>query len=533
MCGFGRIVTVTLLASGSLVSTAAGETLGLGEEMALARLEEIRAVGKAYRERLWPGFDPSEVPAILFEPGGWAMAVGFSEPPEGFRLAEGLRDGQRPVYRAGAGKFTHEGRSPARVGGRWAVLMEIEGPDPMPVGLHMGRRSAEEAIADFIGDAFLLFLMDRRGADTPFVSEIVSYPDSAELMALTAVEHRALLQSARMLEVDETNIDQFLETARQIVAVRRARWNLMGPEVAAHERAIESWESLRCYTVFSLHRLSAWGGITPAGIAAREPTYLGYKNGPMFRTLMTNYPLTRSPDNPTATAAEVAARGCTMAFLLDRIDFRYGWKERPGGWRSFALPGDEPLVETLAGGGGARPEEDGPYLEAAKERHQYDPALRLARADLERLRKEREDLFNRLFPPGDRLEIHLGGVKAEWYEDDSATTGHLGMGRLVHGGRLALRTSGVDLSTEGAEAKGMPRVLTRAGASRGTLESIIVRLGEGSTLAVGGRSHVPAGERFDLSPHRPLLLNAAGLRLEVSEGTLGPGPEGSLHVESR
>jgi len=143
------------------------EGISIYEQMALARLQEVHAVGEAFKVLTWPGFDPGAQPTLMVQPDGSAMAVGFPRPPEGFRAIEGVSDANRPVFRAPPGVFQDSGEPVARVGDTWAAVARIEVPT-MPVsGRRLGRRLAEEEIAEFIGDAFLVYLTGARPASTP------------------------------------------------------------------------------------------------------------------------------------------------------------------------------------------------------------------------------------------------------------------------------------------------------------------------------------------------------------------------------
>lgn len=501
----------------------AAEPVSFGTEIALARLREIRTLVAPIQTLGWPDFEPPSVPAIFYEPGDWAVAVGFEQPPPGFHLVEGVKDVDRPVYEAGPGTFHHEGRSPALVAGRWTVLSRFEQPEPLPSGARMGRRNAEEALAAFVGDAFMIHLMKQRKASTPFPTGTAAYPESPELMALTSMEQEALVAPLQFRQVTERNIEEYRTKVRQAIAIRHARWKLMGPELAALEDEIERTEGLGLYGATLGIRQAVNQAVKPSDIGKTDGTFKEYAHAFQSRVFMINYPMSFTVDNPAFTLPQVAQRGCALATLLDREDVK---------WHPDGLAGDKPLIDALAAKQDLKPDDEPALLEAAKADFRYDALVRLAQADLTRLRRDREAELARLFPAGsDRLEIRLKGDRVATYIDDPMTTGHLGEGRLTHPGGLGVKGPGFDLSAAPVPDAGPPRVLTQAGARRDALKSVLVRLPAGAELTLGGKRLRIGRSVTSLTTEKPLRLNAPGLDLILTAGTVSAGPDGSVQVE--
>ncbi len=512
----------------SMPASAAEGRAGIvhGENLALARQAAARSISRRFDRVVWPGFDAGEAPAVIFQPGGWAVAAGFPEPPEGFELIPGIQDGDRPVYRVTEpGGFTDPGRSPARVAGRWAVISRIDPPPVIPPPGRLGRPVAEEAIARFIGDAFMIHLAQARGLESPFPSGIPVYPDSAELTALTAVEQRLLLETARVVNLDETNIEEFKEMARQIVAVRRERWRIMGPETAGLEHAVESTYGMGDLIEQSVNRMAMLGGFVPRQIFESDPTYLGHGNSLLLRLIRTNYAMGFTPDSPAATVDQITARARNLGFLLIKIDDLLGWKGLKGGWKDPVVEGKTPLVDLLAGGDESKETDAGDLLERAKEEQGYVSFLRLAREDLGRMVRDREAAIGALFPAGDSLEIRLGSVPASLANDMAATI-HLGKGRSLHSGKLDIRAGGFHLALDEYPPSPGPRVMTTLNLDR-SLAGITLRL-EGLEVRLAGEPIGTLPRPLDLGPDRALTAAAPGLRIEAGSGSLSRRDDGAL-----
>ncbi len=507
------------LGDGTAVSPLAAGQPSAYESMVLGRLQEIHAMGRAFKDLTWLGFDPSAIPAVILDPDGGAMAVGFAEPPARFKLMKLIERTDQLVFRAAPGVFNDPGGSPARVSGEWAVVSRIDPPAPGPDGRFLGRRSAEEWIADFVGDAFLAYLAGSRKESRTFAVGAATYPDSADLMALTTLERR-ILQQAIVMPFDETNFEEFVRLVRHLIAVRHARWKLMGPELASIEQAIENWDGLRLYVAALVYRNALSRTFSPIPISHLDPTYSGLAATSMlFRLMITNYPLTFTPDAPTFTRAQVAYGGGSLGFLLDRVSRQ---------WYEKAEAGDSSLIDMLAeqtelkaGQSGLKAEGEAADLEAAKRRNFYHAALRLAREDLKRSVKQREETLARDFPPGPRrLEIHLTGDRLTVYQDDLATTSDLGGGMVVHRGRLEIHGPGVDLTLEPGRDPFRTGVLTRAKARRDELTGITLILPDGVSLTVGQAPYRPERTPRTVTPEAPLRVKAQGIELQAVAGAL-------------
>ena len=525
---------VTLGVLCTMTHARAAEALSPGERIALARLKEIRTVADPIQRLSWPDFNAADVASVMYEPDGWAVAVGFKSPPPGFTPIDGVMDGDRPVYRAAPGAFSqviHDGRSPALVAGQWAVLSRFDPPETVPSGLYTGRRSAEEALAAFVGDSFLIHLMQQRKKTTPFSIGTAAYPETPELMALTTMENAALVAPLQFRQVDERNIEEFRKKMKEAVAVHHARLKLIGPELADLEKEIENTEGLGLYSATLVYRHAINQSFKPTAVADADPTFRGYEHAFQNRVMATNYPLSYTVDNPAMTQRLVAQRGGTIGSVLDKID---------APWRPEAPEGKASRFDALAAKQEIKPDDEPAMLEAAKADYRYDLLLGLATDDLARLRRQREAVVARLFPAGaSRLVITLSGAPVASYQDDPDTTGHLGEGRLLHPGGVSLQTAGLRVIVSGAiEATGAagalgvePALMTQAGARRDAVKTITVRLGLDSGLTIGGKRLKTVKSGTLLSQTLPLELKTPEIALKVTAGMVSTAPDGSVQVD--
>ncbi len=513
---------VCLGALGAAPGREEAQELGLFERTALARIEQVYVMQRAFRPAAWKEFLPHEVPAVLHEPGGAALAAGFPEPPPGFRPLAGVRDAaDRPVFRAEPGAFAPPGRSPAQVAGRWAVVSEVAAPEPVPSGLRMGRPQAESAIAAHVSDALMVHLMRARGTTRPYPVGPAAYPESPDLTALAYLQQRALLRAAQMVNVTERNIGELHRLLRQVVAVWRSRARLVGPELAALEREVELTDGLGLYARTIVLR-SGVVNFEPPPIAEWDATFGGYASSPMNRILLTNEPLLHFPDGPDATWPQIALRACALGFQLDRLS---------ADWAEKAMPGDRSFADLVAEILPLTADQEAEHLESAKKEQRYEVALRLAREDIERVRAGRRSIQDRRFPPGRSLlvvSVAPGGVSS--YQDDPWTTGHAGEGKLLHPGALLLEGPGLSLAQDPGGAADRPPVLTVAGGRRDAVGKVYLALPEEASVRIGGR---PAGRLRAPAPlddERPLELSWPGLRLRVARGVLESAPDGTWKV---
>ena len=118
-----------------------------------------------------------------------------------------------------------------------------------------------------------------------------------------------------MVNLTEKNIGEFHRMVRTVVAIRRARWSLMGEELAGLEKEIELSEGLRLFTATMVHRHALNRTLTSTDPGKTDGTFVSWVNGPAMRMLGMGYPMFFTGDNPAATLPQVAVRGAVLGAL--------------------------------------------------------------------------------------------------------------------------------------------------------------------------------------------------------------------------
>lgn len=521
------MVAALVAAPAGRAQQPAGPRLSVGEGIGVARLSQIRSMSEAFHFVLWPDFSPSSIPAIIHQPGGWAIAVGFDPIPEGFAPIEGVADGERPIYRLDRSVTQMlpgppDRKSPARIAGQWCVVMEFEQPAAMPAGSHVGRRPAEQALADFMGDAFLLHVMKLRGASSPFVPVPSSWPEKAELIALSHVEQR-ILSRAIIYGPNERNMEGFHQLIRQLLAVRRARWRLLGPELSAAEQGIENWEGLRQYAIGQVYRLAFTGDAEmEAAAVGVDPTFDEFRGSNPMKTEVTHLPARLLASGPSTTPGQIVARTGVLTYLMD-------WLGHPA-WREKCVAGDRPLIDLINEKIELKPEDEAALLDSAKADLRYDLSLRLAEEDLKSASAAREAELKRLFPEGpSRLTVRIADDLTLDSVVDPWTSAYVGEGRRLHPGGLRLSGGGLRLNLEAGLAEGA--LMTKTDRPLGTVRIVTLSLPLSARVLVGGKAWKPRSSPRELVPGKALEVAWPGLDLRCEAGRISKGPGGSIEVE--
>jgi hypothetical protein len=195
---------------------------------------------------VWPGYDLSSQPFIVYRPDKWALLIGhddggpdFSEFPPGWPIP-----GHRVLF--------HEGTY-GNLAGQLAFDLPLEGiktlaiglPDSVPAmrGYH-GRNYESFALGYIVHEAFHQYQSEAFG-EIPWARE-ERYPIlSAQNNALATLEMRILAHAMAFSMAGRTDlIDDF---AREFVAVRTHRWEVCDPFVRRLEQSTELKEGTAQY----------------------------------------------------------------------------------------------------------------------------------------------------------------------------------------------------------------------------------------------------------------------------------------------
>jgi len=512
------LVLVAAVAAGTAAPRAGDEPLGVQERAAIAR---VRALESLRGLLPWQDFDPTEYPFIVHAPGEWALAFGFEAPPDGFATVDDVIVAGRPVTRNASCSFAPPPWSPAKVGGSWAVISEAVAPEAAPAGSHLGGPSSEETLARMVGDAFGLYLMRKRGTSSPHVAVPVGYPDSPELIALTSLERKILLELFRIKALTELTIPNQRRLSRQAIAVHEERARLIGPELAAAERDVERWDGLRADAAQVVHKLAMQGSFRPEGLEAADPGFNGNSISGLNRGLLLSYPTSLVVDGPAATVAQIAGRFCALGFAAERMD---------GAWRIRAVDGDRSVIDILAAALGAPREGETTsapeLLTQAKESFDYDLLLDAGREVLQRITVGREAILAAIGAGADKVVIRLNGAAVTEYVEDAATARHLGGGSLLHEKALTVRTTSLELQYLPARPVTPLRVITRS-----TNRSD--RIAEIALVGAPGRPPLSLFESQSSQGgmETGLKLEGEGLKARIARARVTKGAEGETIIE--
>lgn len=382
-------------------------------------------------------------------------------------------------------------------------------------------------MAQMVGDAFALYLMRTRGAAAPHVPTPVGYPDSAELMALTALEHRLLLGVFQVRQITESTLPDYSRLIRQVLLVEEERARILGPGLAAAERDVAIWDGLRSDAGTVLYRLANQGNFRPTGLALEDPGFASNAMGGVQRSLRSMFPMSLRVDGPASTMAQIAARSCAVAAALERLD---------GAWRIRAVKGDRSARELLEERMREQPAGDaaapGALLAEAKEAFGYSLLLDAARQDIASVHAARETLLASMIPPASRrVLIRLNGAVLSGYQEDAPSVRHLGGGSLLHPTGLSLRAEGLELdyrAVDGGGAAAGLKVITRAAVRSDRITEIALFGAEGDFSPLFDGAIV---READIAAPGGLKLEGDGLSLRLTRGRISSGEDGAAQID--
>src|SRR5262245_51357902 len=303
------------------------------------------------RNPVWPGWNASDTPILIYLPGVQDVLIGHPHPPAGFVRYRGRTPfGSAPVHvRDGGTLIDWDGQNTAREVGGVQTLVLADSPsnlrqklrgwmgDPRPVETRLAELSPERDLApDLYGEmgmiaheAFHVFQARRapgKGADE---RDVRFYPClSVENNVAVALEGQALAECLRAATPREARA-----AAVRWLAVRRERRALLPARAVAYEDANEFSEGLAKYVELALMR-------SLEGRRASDSLYLyqgfhGFHAAGEYRErlitgLLGNLRGEVNVNNDRFGSSPVRARlyfsGMAIATLLDR--FSPDWKSR-------------------------------------------------------------------------------------------------------------------------------------------------------------------------------------------------------------
>lgn len=375
---------------------------------------------------VWPGWDASGTPLLLYLPGEQELLIGHPAPPPGFAPYRG------PLAFPGAAMMVRDDTTLVSLDGQ-NTAMDVNGARTLVVA---------DPLSNLRQNLAVLLSDPRPGAEKARTLELATLaPDPYDQMALIVHEafhvhqdrahpdrgaNEGLLLVYPVLSV-ENNVGFGLEAealtdaleapdaatlrraALRWLAVRTERRRALPARAIEYEDGAEFSEGLAKYTEYRL--LQVLEGRTPSPALARAQGFAGYADlSPRRRAMLAQMRamlrgevnVNNAPYGTAPARMRFYHSGMAMAALLDRLDA--GWKERF--WRN-----DSSLTAMLTTAIAASPAELAAGGREAKADTAYATLLaaktRLAEAGA-RDAAERLAAFGR--GPGTRLVVEYGGL---------------------------------------------------------------------------------------------------------------------------
>ena len=353
-------------------------------------------------DAVWPGFDLSARPFIVYRANKWALLLGQREEVPGFGAYPATWPKLDSSARFHVGAYENLSGQLVfgfPVGDKQAVALGL--PDDLPV-LPGARDLPVEArlLGYFVHESFHQYQQEHFGQVESPAEERYPILD-VENSALAALEMHVLL--AALADAERGDEEACAETARQFVAVRAQRWKDVDEFVKTFEPALELWEGTAKYV--EVRSIALIGALRYTARVSPEKSLPGLLAGltvPRLLRMDSEARLTegviRPDDMPRNRVYPVAAAQC---FLLDvlGVDWRAAAQQAAADFSCSALLRRRLALDERAL---AR------CLTTAKERHGYDRLKAATVAQIEKYHAGFEEAlatFER--QTGARIEVTL------------------------------------------------------------------------------------------------------------------------------
>ncbi|HET6680132.1 MAG TPA: hypothetical protein VFG84_02960 [Gemmatimonadaceae bacterium] len=216
------VALVTLLGRGIPVAAQTAPAASFDASAVIAESTRL-----ASRD-LWPGFEPSAIPAAIFD-GESTWLFGHASSPAGFKPVSGADGVSRTSGRLGA----VTANTSVEIGG---VLTATLLPGDSST-------SIRQRAATLLHEKFHVFQRTRHGTWTANEADLFTYPATdADLLSQRRLETQALRRA--LLSTDEARTRCL---ARLAMEIRVRRFAALGPSGTAYERGTELNEGLATY----------------------------------------------------------------------------------------------------------------------------------------------------------------------------------------------------------------------------------------------------------------------------------------------
>ncbi len=359
--------------SGAMPSGASrGPLLSEHELAVLKACEGVVRVFEGSSERIWPGFDLSRRPFLVYIPGRWALLV---NPPDGAGDF-GPLPADWPPLRIKAGYLAGSYRD---LVGQLAFDLDVGGAQTVALGLLDGQfgtfgPEAPSVLGFIVHESFHQFQSETFG-DIPWERE-ERYPIlDADNTALAALEMRILEEAITGSLAGRRDRAEAL--LPMFVAVRTARWGQAPPFVARYEQGQEVREGTAAYVekkCLALGHGLDFGSALEGRTTPLKKDLDAVPIAELFRKDFEGRTTDRAVSPDDMIRNRIYPLGSALGFLADL--WGPGWKQqlvRNVGTFTF----HEYFRDKLA----LKAEDRAPLLEAAKAKYDY-PAIRRGAAAL-------------------------------------------------------------------------------------------------------------------------------------------------------
>ncbi|MBI3447619.1 MAG: hypothetical protein HY049_01670 [Acidobacteria bacterium] len=376
-----KMMAVAAIAAGSLAASMAGAVTAAraadapkapaaSQKQAIGRLKGAWWIARGIRDNLWSDFDPNGIPVLYVErragQTSFALLTGIASPPADFTRVMEPTANQPAIYLsskvvlpAGAGSpFSFAGKSTALYVAGETLADPADGASP-----------AEKVIPQIIHEMAHVYAASKGMPADMNPAPAPAATLSPELLALTAIENRAL---ADFLFSDAGKTMVLEDLARQFLAIRRARWAMLGKS-SDFERRVELFEAPAFFAQSAAMRLTAQKVLEPPPIQDVDPSYHSFQYGLLWRLELLVGRLVDTPVNAGHLALRVPIAGAAQVMMLDRLGVE--WKEK-------VFKGEGSLADLLGARLTMDPTQQEAALTAARASYGYDAALALAKESL-------------------------------------------------------------------------------------------------------------------------------------------------------
>jgi len=340
------------------------------EKQEIAYLRGAWWMGRGIHDFLWNEFDPNTIPVLLVErrPGRphRALLTGHPAPPSTFTLVAAAKDDLPAIYGASEASLPPAGSSPPLFAGhRTAVFIMGETvPDT-----EYGSPAAEQILPRIIHEMAHVYALSKGMAADLVPAAPPAFTPTPEVIALAGVENRILVE---FLYADAGKTLILEEMARQFIAVRRARWAMMG-KAADYEKRVELFEAPAYFAQLQVLKLASGKQIEPPPFPDADPSYHSFQFGLLWRLNSIIGKLTDTPTEAAHLISRIPIAAAAQGQLLGRLGVD---------WAEKSFKGDKSLLDLLSERVAIEPVQQESALTAARATYGYEAAVALAKERL-------------------------------------------------------------------------------------------------------------------------------------------------------